>query len=81
MDISPLVAGIANYWVVGKLGGLKPALVSDRLIKNDLRTVRDDRVLNRAYQIFGGAPKVAVEAVNGVLPEELKKRLGEMAVV
>jgi uncharacterized protein (DUF362 family) len=78
LDCNPTVAGIANYWVVGKLGGLKPALASDRLIKNDLRTVRDDRVLNRAYQIFGGVPTVAVEAVNGSLPKELKKRLEDM---
>jgi uncharacterized protein (DUF362 family) len=81
MDNSPTVARLANYWVVGKLGGLKPVIASDRLIKNDLETLRDDRVLNRACQILGGAPRVTVEAANGTLPEGLRKSLEEMMVV
>ena len=81
LDGSPAVARIANTWVVGKLGGLKPAIASDPLVKNDLRTIRADRVLTRACQILGGTPKVTVEAANGMIPEELKKRLGEMIAV
>ncbi len=81
MDTSALVARIANTWVVGKLGGVQPVFASEKLIKNDLRTIRDDRVLNRACQILGGTPRVNVEAANGVLPERLKKRLEEMAAL
>jgi uncharacterized protein (DUF362 family) len=81
LDGSPTVARIANTWVVGKLGGVGPAIASDQLVKNDLGTVWDDRVLNRAYQISGGAPKVTLEMVNGVLPEELRKRLEVMTAL
>jgi uncharacterized protein (DUF362 family) len=81
LDGSPVVARLANTWVVGRLGGVRPAIASDALVKNDLGTIRDDRVLNRAYQIFGGAPKVTLEMVNGMLPEELRKRLEEMTAL
>ncbi len=81
MDHSPLVASMANDWVVFKLGGLKAAIASDKLIKNDIKTVWDDRVLNHAYPIFGGTPKVAIQAANGMLPDELKKSLTEMIMV
>ena len=72
---------LANTWVVGRLGGLRPALASDPLVKNDLGTVWDDRVLSRAYQVFGGAPKVTLKTVNAALPEELRKRLEEMTAL
>lgn len=81
IDHSPLVASIANDWVVFKLGGLKAAIASDKLIKKDLKTLWDDRVLNHAYPIFGGTPKVTIKAANGMLPEELKRRLNEMTMV
>lgn len=71
------MARIANYWVVHKLGGLRPTIASDTLIKNDLKTIRDDRVLNQAYRITGGAPKVLIDAANHALPSDLKKRLSE----
>jgi uncharacterized protein (DUF362 family) len=81
LDGNPAVARLANTWVVGKLGGVKPAIASDPLIKNDLMTIRDDRVLNRAYQVLGSVPKVTVEAANGMLHEGLKKCLEEMTAV
>ena len=81
VDTSPLVARLANYFVVGKLGGWKPAIVSDTLIKNDLQTIWDDRVLNHAYQIFGGVPKLTIAAANTALPADLKKLLSEMTMV
>ena len=80
-DNSPLVASLANYWVVHRLGGLKPTIVADRLNKNDLRTIWDDRVLNRAYHVFNGLPKVVIGEANRNLPDDLKKRLGEMITV
>lgn len=81
IDTSPLVARLANNFVVSKLGGWKPTIASDALIKNDLQTIWDDRVLNHACQIFGGTPKLAIAAANSKLPDELKKRLSEMTIV
>ncbi|MHB8771967.1 MAG: DUF362 domain-containing protein [Syntrophales bacterium] len=74
LDHSPLVARLANTWVVGKLGGLQPAVASERLVKNDIETLRDDRVLLRAWQIFG-APRVALETLDNTVPGDVKGRL------
>lgn len=81
IDTSPLVARLGNYFVVGKLGGLKPVIASDILIKNDLKTIWDDRVLNHAYRIFGGAPRVSIEGANDFVPSDLKKLLSEMTMI
>jgi uncharacterized protein (DUF362 family) len=81
VDTSPLAAWLGNYWVVHKLGGLKPTLVADRLIKNDLKTIWDDRVLNRAYHVFKGVPKLVMRGANHNLPVDLKKSLIEMTEV
>jgi uncharacterized protein (DUF362 family) len=81
VDNSPLAAWLGNYWVVHKLGGWKPTLAADRLIKNDLKTIWDDRVLNRAYHVFNGLPKVVLQEANRNLPEDLKKRLSQMTMV
>jgi uncharacterized protein (DUF362 family) len=78
LDNSPLVAGLANRWVVGKLGGWGPAFSADKLIKNNLTTIWDDRVLNHAYYLFGGRPKVIIEAVNRLVPTDLKNHLSTM---
>ncbi len=81
MDTSPLVARLGNYFVIGKLGGIKPIIASDTLIKNDLQTIWDDRVLNHAYRISGGAPRVSIEAINDSVPGDLKKILSEMTTI
>lgn len=78
IDNSWLVARLANRYVVSKLGGWRPALFSERLTKNDIKTIWDDRILNCAYQVFGGVPQVILEAANNAFPEDLKKRLTEM---
>jgi uncharacterized protein (DUF2267 family) len=67
----------ANHWVVSKLGGLGQAVDSERLNRNDINTIWDDRVLIRAYQVFGGVPTVALEPANDAVPQALKKRLTE----
>ncbi len=77
-DGSPWVATIGNYYVVNKLGGWGPTLASEKLIKNDIHTIWDDRVLNQAYQVFDGMPKVILEAASHALPEDLKNRLNKM---
>ena len=79
-DNSPWVARIGNHYVVSKLGGWGPTLASEKLTKNDLNAIWDDRVLNRAYEVFGGMPRVILEAANNALPENLKKRLSEMTI-
>jgi uncharacterized protein (DUF362 family) len=74
---SQLIVSAANHWVVSKLGGLGQALDSERLTRNDINTIWDDRVLSRAYQVFGGVPAVVLEPANDGVPQALKKRLSE----
>ena len=74
---SQLIVSAGNHWVVSKLGGFGPAFDSERLTRNDINTIWDDRVLNRAYQIFGSRPTVALEPANDAVPQALKKRLAE----
>ena len=76
-----LAVSIGNKWIVDKLGGWRTALASEKLTRNDINTIWDDRALNQAYQVFGGMPLVTLEAANNVLPEDLKKRLGEIVRV
>ena len=76
-DNSQWVARIANHYVVSKLGGWGPTLASEKLTKNDINAIWDDRVLNHAYQVFGVMPQVILEAANNAIPEDLKKRLTE----
>jgi len=78
VDNSQLVARIGNHWVVRKLGGWGSAIASERLNKDNLKTIWDDRVLNHAYKVFGGVPMVILGAANGSLPQDLKKRLDKM---
>ncbi len=69
---------IANHWVVGKLGGWGPVFTAEKLTRNDILTIWDDRVLNQAYRVFGGLPRVILETANERVPEGLVKRLGGM---
>ncbi len=73
-----LAVSIGNHYIVSKLGGLGPALFSERLTRNDINTIWDDRALNHAYQVFGGMPMVVLEGANDFLLEDLQKRLSEM---
>ncbi len=77
-DTSEVFARVANHVVVGWLGGWGPALDSQTLMKNDLKTIWDDRVLVHACGIFGGVPEVTLQAANNAVPEELKRRLTRM---
>jgi uncharacterized protein (DUF362 family) len=76
-DNSHVVARIANYYVVNKLGGWGPTLASETFAKNDLNSIWDDRVLTRAYHVLGGVPRVVLEAVNKAFFDDLKKKLSE----
>ena len=77
-DGNRLFARIANHYVVKLLGGMGSSLASERLTKDPLNNIRDDRVLNRAYEVFGGRPKVILETVGGRIPGELHRNLEKM---
>ncbi|MBW1785025.1 MAG: hypothetical protein JRK53_00180 [Deltaproteobacteria bacterium] len=64
--------------VVKWLGGWKQAFSSQKLIRKDINTLMDDRALTHAYRVFGGRPKVILNAANDGIPDELKNRLGDM---
>ena len=73
-----LAVTMANHWVVGKLGGWGPVFAAEKLSRNDIQAIWDDRVLNQAYQVFGGRPRVNLETANELVPESLVKRLSGM---
>jgi uncharacterized protein (DUF362 family) len=73
-----LAVTIANHWVVGKLGGWGPVFAAEKLTRNDIQTIWDDRVLNHAYRVFGGLPRVILETANGLVSETLVKKLDGM---
>ena len=75
---SQFIVTAGNHWVVGKLGGWMAALTPEGLTRNDINTIWDDRVLNRAYQVLGGRPKIRMKTANRTVPGELKERLREM---
>ncbi len=75
---SQFIVTAGNHWVVGKLGGWLAALTPEGLTRNDISTIWDDRVLNRAYQVLGGRPKIRMKTANRAVPGELNKRLSEM---
>jgi uncharacterized protein (DUF362 family) len=75
---SETIVGIANRWVVNRLGGIADALSAEPLARNDLSTIWDDRVLKRAFDIFGGKPALDLVETNAGIPAELKKRLAGM---
>jgi hypothetical protein len=76
--MSPVIVTMANRWVVSMLGGVLDAFRAETLTRNDLTTIWDDRTLNRAYQVFGGRPRVDLKPANNLLPAELKQRLTTM---
>jgi hypothetical protein len=64
--------------VVKLLGGFGDALGAQKLVRNDLNSIWDDRVLNRAYEVFGGVPKVDLVDIEDSVPRDMKKQLSEM---
>jgi uncharacterized protein (DUF362 family) len=74
-NTSQTVVSFANRIVTGMLGGMGAALSAERLERYDLDSVWDDRVLRRAYEIFGGVPRVELADVNGGVPPSIEQRL------
>ena len=54
------------------------AVGSERLVRNDLETIWDDRVLRRAFQISGGIHRLSLIEANSAVSDDLKRRLAEM---
>jgi uncharacterized protein (DUF362 family) len=78
-DKSRLLAHWGNRVVVGLLSDCRTALTSERLVKDTLDSIWDDRVLNRAYQVLGGRPQIALKPANNLVPEDLLRRLSRMS--
>jgi hypothetical protein len=64
-----------NRVVVRRLGGLGEARRAEELLRNDIDSIWDDRVLNRAHEVFGGIPVVELIAVGESVPEDVKEGL------
>ncbi len=75
---SQFMVNMANKYVVGLLGGFGPALNAERLTRNDLETIWEDRVLQRAFQLSGGIPELDFVAANSGISADLQKRLRGM---
>jgi len=69
------MVGNLNRLVVMRLGGLEEAARAEKLLRNDIDSIWDDRVLNRAYQVFGGIPEVKLVDVGESVPQEVKEEL------
>jgi uncharacterized protein (DUF362 family) len=72
------IVSTLNRLVVMRLGGFKDAWQAERLLRNDIDSIWDDRVLNRAYQVFGGIPNVNLVDVGVSVPQKTKDELFEM---
>jgi uncharacterized protein (DUF362 family) len=75
-NTSQTVVSFANRVVTGMLGGMGAALAAERLERYDLGAVWDDRVLLRAFEIFGGVPRVELVDVDGGVPPSIQQHLG-----
>jgi hypothetical protein len=75
---SGFIVNMGNRWVVKMLGGVAKAAGAERLERNDLDTIWDDRVLKRAFELAGGIPSLSLIEANSALPEDLKRKLAAM---
>ena len=60
------------------LGGIVQDAEAEKLVRNDLHTIWDDRVLKRAFQLEGSIPQLKLIEANPVVPIDLKRRLASM---
>lgn len=75
---SQFVVSFGNKQVVKMLGGGQESKKTEKLIRHDLRTIWDDRVLRRGFQVFGGLPPLKLVNANEQVPKEMVKTLTEM---
>lgn len=78
---SQFIVNLANRWVVNLLGGIVKATEAEKLLRNDLEAVWDDRVLRRAFELFGGVPQLRMVEANSNVPTELRRRLATMTTL
>jgi len=79
--ISQFIVNLANRWVVNLLGGIVQAAGAEKLLRNDLDAIWDDRVLRRAFELFGGVPRLRFIDANSSVPDELRRRLTAMTTI
>ncbi len=68
----PLISRIANRVVVGWLDRPLAAFYADRFEHQPIKTIWDDRTLNRAFHLLGGVPQLCFERANPQAAEPLK---------
>ncbi len=69
------IINLANRMVVNWLGGFGQMLKAQRLSRRDVHAIWDDRVLLRAFEVFGGVPRAEVADADGSLPPALRQEL------
>ncbi len=69
-----------NRGVVFLLGGAREAMKTEKLQKYDLSAIPCDPTLHRAFELWGGMPKVELDDQTGKVPLEVRKRLAERMV-
>jgi hypothetical protein len=72
------VVSNVNRVAVMKLGGFGEAWKAEKLVRNDIDSIWDDRVLNRAYKVFGGIPQVKLVEGEVSVSKETKQKLKDM---
>lgn len=76
--MNPQAVDYINRIVVKWLGGSEAAKKAEKLNSHNLDTIWSDRVLNRAYELFGGIPKVDLIKANDTVTEDILKMIEEM---
>ena len=76
--LNPQAVDYINRIVVKWLGGAEAGKKAEKLNSHNLDTIWGDRVLNRAYELFGGIPKVELIKANDTITEDILKKMGEM---
>jgi len=77
-DNSTGVAKGANTFVVKMLSNWPKAFMSKPLLKNDLKSIWDDRTLNHSYKVFGGIPNIILKNVKNRGQKKNIKKLENM---
>ena len=78
---SQFIVNLANRWVVNLLGGIVQAANAEKLLRNDLEAIWDDRVLRRAFELFGGVPQLRFIEANSSVSKELRQQLTTMTTI
>lgn len=78
---SQFIVNLANRWVVNLLGGIVQAARAEKLLRNDLEAIWDDRVLRRAFELFGGVPQLRFIEANSSVSKELRQQLTTMTTI